>query len=75
MSYYVGTVNPADEIGTGTLSTNSNGVTTATFSTHSLPAGTYAITAVYGGDTNYPAEHIERRQPDGHPGALGDHRE
>ena len=29
-------------------------MTTATFSTHSLPAGTYAITAVYGGDTNYP---------------------
>ncbi|MGO9469265.1 MAG: beta strand repeat-containing protein, partial [Isosphaeraceae bacterium] len=54
VSYYVGAVNPADEIGTGTLSTNSNGVTTATFSTHSLPAGTFAITAVYGGDTNYP---------------------
>ncbi len=52
--YYVGAVNPADEIGSGTLSTNSNGVTTATFSPHSLPAGTYAITAVYGGDTNYP---------------------
>ncbi len=29
-------------------------MTTATFSTHSLPAGAYAITAVYGGDTNYP---------------------
>ena len=54
VSYYVGAVNPSDLIGTGTLSTNSNGMTTATFSTHSLPAGTYAITAVYGGDANYP---------------------
>ena len=54
VSYYVGAVNPADEIGTGTLSTGASGLTTATFSTHSLPAGTYAITAVYGGDTNYP---------------------
>ncbi len=54
VTFYVGAVNPADEIGTGTLSTSPSGVTTATFSTHSLPAGTYAITAVYGGDTNYP---------------------
>ena len=29
-------------------------MTTATFSTHGLPAGTYAVTAVYGGDANYP---------------------
>jgi hypothetical protein len=53
VSYYVGAVNPADLIGTGTLSTNVNGVTTATFGTNSLLPGTYTITAVYGGDTIY----------------------
>ena len=52
VTFFDGAVNPSDQIGTGTLSTSSSGVTTATFSTASLPAGTYAITAVYGGDTD-----------------------
>jgi hypothetical protein len=40
-------------LGTGTVSTSSSGVTSATFSTTTLPAGPNAITAVYGGDTNF----------------------
>ena len=55
VTFYDGAVTPADAIGTGTLDTNSNGVTTATFSTESLPAGAYALTAVYGGNINYPS--------------------
>jgi hypothetical protein len=41
-------------IGTGTVST-SQGVTTATLTTSSLPLGASAITASYGGDSNYVA--------------------
>ena len=52
VTFYDGAVNPSDEIGTGTLSTSSSGVTTATFTTHTLSVGTDTITAVYGGDTN-----------------------
>jgi len=41
-------------LGTGTLSTDrTTGVTTATFTTYALVAGTHAITAAYAGDTNY----------------------
>ncbi len=39
-------------LGTGILST-AGGVTTASFSTSSLAAGTHAITASYGGDPNF----------------------
>jgi Bacterial Ig-like domain (group 3)/MBG domain (YGX type)/NHL repeat len=55
VTFYDGAINVADQIGTGTLSTSSSGVTTATFSTQSLPAGTYAVTVVYGGSSSYPA--------------------
>ncbi len=53
VTFYDGTVNAADQIGTGTLSTNASGVTAAAFSTHSLPVGADTITAVYGGDGNF----------------------
>ncbi len=53
VTFYLGAINPADAIGTDTLSTNVNGVTTAAFSTYSLPAGTYAIAAVYSGGTTF----------------------
>ena len=52
MTFYVGPVNPADQIGTGTLS-SSSGVMTATLSTSSLPVGTDTITATYSGDGNF----------------------
>ena len=52
VTFYVGPVNPADQIGTGTLS-SSSGVMTATLSTSSLPVGTDTITATYSGDGNF----------------------
>jgi hypothetical protein len=52
VTFYVGPVNPDDQIGTCTLSISS-GVMTATLSTSSLPAGTDTITATYGGDGNF----------------------
>lgn len=39
--------------GSVTLVTDSNGVTSAVFTTTSLSVGTHVITAVYGGDDNY----------------------
>lgn len=39
-------------LGTGTLSTSANGVTTAILALSSLPAGNHEISVVYGGDTN-----------------------
>ena len=53
VTFYVGPVNPADQIGsTGTLS-SSSGVMTASVSTSSLPVGTDTITATYSGDGNF----------------------
>ena len=53
MVFYAGPVNSSDQIGSGTLSA-ANGKYQATFSTHGLTVNgsPYAITAVYGGDTN-----------------------
>jgi CSLREA domain-containing protein len=53
VAFYLGPVNAADQIGTGTLSTSITGATTATFSTPSLPVGADTITATYGGDDNF----------------------
>ena len=53
VTFYVGPVNPADQIGsTGTLS-SSSGVMTASVSTSSLPVGTDTVTATYSGDGNF----------------------
>ena len=53
VTFYVGPVNPADQIGsTGTLS-SSSGVMTASVSTSSLPVGTDTITATYSGDGDF----------------------
>jgi hypothetical protein len=46
--FYNGIVNPADLLGTGTLSAG-----VATFSTSTLLSGTYSILALYGGDSTY----------------------
>src|SRR2546422_4532187 len=40
-------------LGTGTLSTDSGGVTKASFSTSTLSTGSHNLTATYGGDTNF----------------------
>ncbi len=52
VAFYLGTVNPGDEIGSGTLSVQ-GGLDIATFSTPILPVtqSPYSITAVYGGDS------------------------
>ena len=52
VTFYDGAIAAPNQIGTGTLSTSS-GVTTATFSTSTLGAGTHSIYAGYGGDTNF----------------------
>ena len=54
MSYYVGAVNPADLIGTSTLSTSASRSDDGhvRHGQSAVPAH-YAITAVYGGDTNF----------------------
>ncbi len=53
VTFYAGAVNPADQIGIGTLSVV-DGQEEATFSTSTLTVSgsPYAITAVYGGDAN-----------------------
>jgi hypothetical protein len=42
-----------NNVGSPVVVTTSNGVTTASFVTSTLPAGTHAITAVYSGDSNF----------------------
>ena len=54
VTFYDGPVNPADQIGTGTLSI-SGGVMTATLSTAGVPVGNDTITATYSGDGNFLA--------------------
>ena len=54
VTFYAGAVNPADQIGTGTLSVV-DGQDEATFSTSTLTVSgsPHTITAVYGGDANF----------------------
>ena len=52
VTFYLGPVNPADKIGSSSLS-SSGGVMTATLGTSRLPVGTDTITATYGGDSDF----------------------
>ena len=55
----IGTAVPTGAVtfldGTGTLATVALSSDTATFSTSALALGTHTITAIYGGDANYPS--------------------